>query len=150
MNYRQILARNVAALMKRNELMDSHAKLARYCSTPTRKIGARTIGHLVSADSQVNPKIDTIVAVAEAFKIAPWLLLTPDFDPARKGRGDLPPPEIIELAKRILTISAPERELLMTIFSKSEARDLVNARAPSTVEQPTKTREYDRAARRKR
>lgn len=153
MNYRQILAANVVALMERNELMSSHAKLARYCSTSTRKIGARTIGYLVNAESKVNPKIDTIIAVAEAFKVAPWLLLTPDFDPKKKTGGAMPSEKALEIARLIDARNPRENqwEVYRSLFVKGVPdEDLEDLRAPASVQQPTKSREYERAAKRRR
>lgn len=136
MNYRKILADNVLALMRQNPELNSHAKLAKHCSTPTRKIGARTIGHLLDWDGGINPKLDTIIAVAEAFKVPPWMLLTPDFDPQHKIGGRLPPPEVIALAERILR----NREALGDIFNIELDTDFTRGAhiwtAPVAVHEP--------------
>jgi hypothetical protein len=77
-NWRKVLAENVSALMEEHPELRSHAKLASRCSTATRRIGARTIGHLLNAEDGPQPQLDTIVAVAEAFKKEPWRLLMPN------------------------------------------------------------------------
>lgn len=116
MNYRKLLAENVQSLMDRTPQLKSRAKLARKCTTPTRKIGASTIGHLLDPDGP-NPQLDTIVAIAEAFKLEPWVLLTQDFDPETMTGGTLPPKEDLELARRISALDPKKRELLLDIFS---------------------------------
>ena len=152
MNYRKILADNVRALKARYPELRSNAKIARRCKSGNRKIGASTIAHLIDDEAGVWPKLDTIIAVAEAFKVTPpWLLLTPNFDPDKKTSGDMPSPEIIQLALRILTIPRPEQALLMRIFSQSVPEEAIGEmRAPITIQQSTKIRDYERAARRRR
>jgi len=123
LNYRKILAHNVKALMDATPDLKSHAKLAKSCSTPTRKIGARTIGHLLNYEDGVQPQLDTIVAVAEAFKLPPWLLLTPDFDVPSRGGLDLPAPEVIELARRITSLTSDQRDGLVQLFGEAVTDD---------------------------
>lgn len=151
MNYKEILAKNVTALMDRDEVLNSHAKIAKRCKRTSREISARAIGYMLDTADDRQPKLDTIVAVAEAFKVAPWLLLTPDFDPDKKTGGDLPPPEVIRLALRIHTMPEPERILLMKIFSKDATDERTeSARSSMMVRQPTKNADYARAAKRRR
>lgn len=90
--------------MRANPALSSHAKLAQRCSTPTRKIGARTIGHLLNADDGPQPQLDTIVAVAEAFKLPPWMLLHPEFDASTRRIDELDA-EVIDIARRISVMS---------------------------------------------
>lgn len=128
-NYRKILAENIVALQAANPELGSHAKLAKQCSTATRKIGARTIGHLLNWKDGPQPQLDTIVAVAEAFKLPPWLLLTEDFD-AITEKGGLPPePEVLELARRIASLQSDRRELLLEIFEPPGVPDKATVRA---------------------
>lgn len=117
-NYRKILAQNVAALMKSTPALSSHAKLAAHCSTPVRKIGARTIGHLLNFDNGPQPQLDTIIAVADAFRIEPWLLLRPDFDAASKTVRALVLPAMTEVTRRIIDLSEERRDLLFEIFAR--------------------------------
>lgn len=105
--------------MRRNPDLDNPRKLAPRCTTATRKIGARTIAHLVDEKSIVQPQLDTIVAIAQAFRVQPWMLLTPDFDPATKRGGEMPPPEILALAYRIME----NRGALLDIFGKDTVPD---------------------------
>jgi len=131
-NYRKVLARNVAGLMEATPALGSRAKLAKRCSTATRKLGASTIGHLLNEENGPQPQLDTIVAVAEAFKIAPWFLLMPDFDPKNKNLREAPSPAVIELAQRIAGLPQERLELLLDIFGGEGVDD----RMAMTVQQP--------------
>jgi len=152
MNYRKILADNVRALKARSLELHSNAKIAKRCRAGNRKIGASTIAHLLNEQGGVYPKLDTIIAVAEAFKIVPpWLLLTPDFDPDKKTGGDLPDSEVFELALKIHTMTAPEKALLMKIFTKGTPNgDPEDMRAAVTLHEPTKHKDYERSIKRQR
>lgn len=121
LNYRKILAGNIAALQNVRPDLKSHAKLAKQCSTATRKIGARTIGHVLNAKDGPQPQLDTIVAIADAFRVPAWLLLTPDFDPKGKTGGALPPADALELAYLLTEMPAERRELLLGLFRKEGA-----------------------------
>lgn len=135
-NYRKILARNVAGLMEATPALGSRGKLARKCSTATRKIGASTIGHILEEDGP-QTRLDTIVAVADAFKVAPWMLLMPHFDPRSRDVRDAPSPEVIELAQRIAGLTPAKLELLLEIFGGEGAEDqLAISPAPMTAQQP--------------
>jgi len=120
-NSRKILAGNVAALMNVRPDLSSHAKLAKQCSTATRKIGARTIGHVLNAKDGPQPQLDTIVAIADAFRVPAWLLLTPDFDPKGKTGGAPPPADALELAYLFTEVPVERRELLLGIFRKESS-----------------------------
>lgn len=115
MDTKSVLARNIKALMERHPDFKTPRKLAPHCSTATRKIGARTIAHLLDPKSSVQPQLDTIVAIAQAFKVKAWMLLNTEFDPTSKTVAGLPPPEIIELAWRIMR----NREALSEVFSSN-------------------------------
>jgi hypothetical protein len=81
-NWRKILAEKVREMMRANPNLGSHAKLAVAASRhSTRKIGASTIRHLLNHDDGPQPQLDTIVAVADAFKVQPWQLLVPNDAP---------------------------------------------------------------------
>jgi len=114
-NYRKILANNVAALMARTPALNSQRKIAKACFAPRRQIGARTIGHLLNTEPDApQPQLDTIVAVAEAFRVPPWALLSPDFDAESKTVGELPP-EFLEFARRLYA----QRDIVMDIFTEA-------------------------------
>jgi len=135
LNYRKILARNVAGLMKTTPALSSGGKLARKCSTDARKIGASTIRHMLNEDGP-QARLDTIVAVADAFKIAPWMLLMPDFDPKSRNLREPPSPEVIELAQRIAGLTPARLELLLDIFRGYGAPDQLAFSQSPTVQQP--------------
>jgi hypothetical protein len=116
--YRRLLATNVAELMRLNPELDSWAKLAKKCSTPTRKLGASTIGHLLNADDGPQPQLDTVVAVAEAFKVAPWMLLHPEFDAATKSIGELDA-AVLEIARRISGMPKESQHAVLELFKHS-------------------------------
>ncbi len=153
MNYKTILARNVQALMDRNKALNSHAKIAKQCRRTARKISARTIGYLLDANDERQPKLDTIVAVGEAFKVMPWLLLMPDFDPDHPASGLIPSEKALEIA-RLIDARKPtdaQWEVYRSLFVKAVPDErLEDLRAPMGIEQPIKAREYERAAKRKR
>lgn len=119
MNLKEILAKNVNALMARNEALNSNAKLAKHCKRLIKNVSPRAIGYLRDTRDSRQPKLDTIEAVAHAFKISPWMLLTPDFDAHTKTGGKLPPPEIIALAERIHA----NRDTMMEVFRTDAVTD---------------------------
>lgn len=116
--YRRLLARNVADLMRVTPELGSHAKLAMRCSTPTRKIGASTIRHLLNADDGPQPQLDTIVAVAEAFKVPTWMLLHPEFDAGKRSVGGEMDSEVVDLARKIAVLSQDTQRTLMEVFNR--------------------------------
>lgn len=128
-NYRKILADNVAALMRENPDLGSHAKLAAAMrKIGPREFGPRTIGHLLNAQQGPQPQLDTIVAVAKAFKVEPWMLLREDFDASSKRAGELIPPEVVRIARTIVDLEPERRKLLMEIFAAEGAPDREGAR----------------------
>lgn len=118
MDIRKILARNVSALMRRSTDLKTPRKLAPHCSTATRKIGARTIAHLLKAEGSY-PQIDTIAAIADAFKVPTWMLLYPNFDPDNNPPEGRLPPEVIALAQRIME----NREVITDVFGADPISD---------------------------
>lgn len=132
-NYRKILATNVANLMRLTPELKSHAKLAAKCRTLSgrRKIGPRTIGHLLDAENGPQPQLDTILAVAEAFKVPPYMLLRPDFDAETRTTNTARfTGEVLEIAQSIADMSEEKRALLLEIFA-TEATPAGPARTPS-------------------
>lgn len=121
LNYRKILAENVAALRNRNPELGSARKIAKACPVyGKRRIGPRTITHLLeTGPAAPQPQLDTIVAVAEVFRVAPWMLMHPDFDADKRTVGDLPAPEIIALARRLASIGKDALQLLGDALSNS-------------------------------
>ncbi len=121
MNYRKILAKNTAGLKANDQELNSNAKIAARCSTPTRKVAATAIGYMMDSNSAINPKLDTIVAFAEVFKVRPADLLDPDFDPKsrKKAKEGEPTLEELALARRIAALPEERRELLMDIFMEA-------------------------------
>jgi hypothetical protein len=102
-NYRKILIENVEALMEADGNLDSHAKIAAAARRAGHKIGKRTVGHLLNAeDGAPQPRLPTIVAVADAFKVAPWMLLMPEL-------GERASAEANTAAQTAASYDVPER-----------------------------------------
>ncbi len=116
MKLKSILARNITALMERHPDLESHAKIAKRCRELGVKLSARAIGYALDKEDPKQPKLDTVQAIADAFKVQAWLLMAPDFDTDTKRARELPAPEIIKLAYRIAGLNQEKRELLMAIF----------------------------------
>lgn len=105
-------------------------KLATKCFSPGRKIGASTIGHLISErDDAPNPQLDTITAVADAFKVEPWLLLMPEFDAKNPGNNQ----RMLALARRIAGLSKERQALLLDIFGDEDALNETNPSLRATT-----------------
>lgn len=123
--------------MSLNDPLKSHAKLAKRCRSAGHKISARTIGYMLDVDDPRQPTLGTIVAIAETFRVLPWLLLTPDFNAEQKTGGQTPPPDIIALAERIMR----NREALSDVFGEDTITDDEldangwNAARPSVMQQ---------------
>jgi transcriptional regulator with XRE-family HTH domain len=118
MTLRQIVARNVRALMDASPLLGSHAKLAARCSTATRRVGSRTIGHLLDPNSTVQPQLDTIEAIADAFRVPPWSLLRVDFDPETKQPlVDVLDRDQVEVARRLANVPRAHLDMLLALVS---------------------------------
>ena len=126
LNYRKILASNVRAMMESSDRYNSAAKLAKACHAPKRRIGASTILHLLNPEGP-QPQLDTIIAIAEAFRLETWLLLTTDFDARERTGGRQPSPEVIELARKLEDTQPRLRAL---------ALELVHLEAHHTVHEP--------------
>lgn len=123
MDTKAILAKNIKALMHRHKEWKKPRQLAPHCRIGKREVGWRTIERVVnpspSADADWWPQIDTIQAIADAFKVPIWMLFTPDFDPEHKTGGALPPPEVIALAERILA----NRDAMQDVFGTTPISD---------------------------
>lgn len=137
--YRETLAKNVQGLMDHSPVLRTHKALAKKCSTPNRKIGARTIGHVVDGDGP-QTRLDTIVAIAEAFGVTPMALLSPYFDPATKTEPNIPPPDVLDLAKAITELPTERQQLLFDIFK----RDPIATPVPSGIPLPNTVHEPGR------
>lgn len=79
---RLILAKNVAQLMKNSRSaaidLSSEDKLAAHCKRLTGKsFSQRTISYLLRPQDSMQPKLDTVIAVAQAFGKQAWQLLHP-------------------------------------------------------------------------
>jgi predicted RecB family nuclease len=119
MDARQILARNIRGLMANHPELDNARKLAARCSSPTRKIGHNTIERMISPDkSEVQPRLDTIVAVAHAFRLTADQLLSAALDP-EKPNDSVPPASIIDLARRLWS----NREVLLGVLGPDAVSD---------------------------
>lgn len=119
MNTRHILARNIKGLMANHPDLDNPRKLAARCSSPDRKIGHNTIERMISPDkSDVQPRLDSIVAVAHAFRLTADQLLSAALDPG-KPHDSVPPAFIIDLARRLWS----KRELLLDILGPDTVSD---------------------------
>ena len=119
MDARQILARNIRGLMAHHPELDSARKLALRCSTSTRKIGHNTIERMISPDkSDVQPRLDTIVAVAQAFRLTADQLLSAALDP-ENPQDSVPPASIIDLARRLWS----NREVLLGVLGPDAVSD---------------------------
>lgn len=133
MDAKTVLAHNIKALMERNPELRTARKLAPHCTTATRKIA-----HLLDPKSDVQPQLDTIVAIAHAFRVKAWMLLCPEFDPSNKMADIIPPPEILALAQRIMR----NREAFSEIFGTEPIPDSVleeNGWQAPTLHEPKKS-----------
>jgi transcriptional regulator with XRE-family HTH domain len=74
-NAEQVLATNLNALMASDHSLNTVEKLAKRSG-----VGTGTIDRLRRAEASA--RLYTIVAIAVAFKIEPWQLLVPGFDPS--------------------------------------------------------------------
>lgn len=119
MNLKKILAKNIRALQGLHPEMGSNALLAKHCKKINRKLSPRAVGYLLDDSPDRQPKLDTIESIAEAFKVPPWMLLTPDFDAKARGGGAFYPPEVLALAEHILN----NRDLFADIFKPTPISD---------------------------
>lgn len=104
--------------MQRNPDLDNARKLATKCSTAERKIGHNTIDRMLSPEkNDVQPRLDTILAVARVFKVRPEQLLSAAFDPEHPH--DQPPAEVIALARRIWA----KRDALLDVLGNEAVSD---------------------------
>jgi len=153
MNSKLILIKNINALMDLNEDLDSHAKIARRCAELGAKISARTIGYMLDPDDPKQPKLDSIAAVAKAFNVPPWVLLASNFNPRTRTGGSLPSENALEIGD-LIDAQQPtnaEWDLYRKMFAKAAADErIADLRRPQLIQQPTRSKEYERAAKRRR
>lgn len=134
---REALANNVKKLMEgsgRNGSTDlrTQAKLAARCARISGKsFSQRTIGYLLRPDpsGKNQPKLDTIVAIAEAFKVEPWRLLHPTMGSKIQ---DVP-----ELIKRYELASDKDKSIVQQVLEMEPVSDETVAKhlkpAPSVI-----------------
>lgn len=101
LNYKNILSRNVASLMAQSDYT-SAAKLAERCRHVGHPIGKRTIGHLLDPNDAHSPTLETIVAIAAAFRISPHLLLDSRFEATPRAPAPAATPDVLQLAAHLL------------------------------------------------
>lgn len=78
-NARNALAHNLKRLMANDDRFSTQMKLARIASRPGgKRVAQTTISIMLNPNHPVSPRLETIEAVAEAFKIPAWQLLNPD------------------------------------------------------------------------
>lgn len=73
---RHLVAKNVMALRESSDMVRTQNELGR-----AAKIGQRTVSHLENGDSAAN--LDTIEAIATAFRLEAWQILVQGLNPAR-------------------------------------------------------------------
>lgn len=119
MDARQILARNIRGLMEHHPELNTARKLAARCSSADRKIGHNTIERMLSPDkSEVQPRLDTIVTVARAFRLSADQILSAALDPQHPHES-APPATVIDLARRLWS----KRELLLDVLGPDAVSD---------------------------
>jgi len=92
--YREVLKRNVKALMKKNGVNPDTLK-ARYIdgTKQGKLVSARSVRNLLNIDASA-PGIDIIAAIAARFGLSVWQLLAPNFDVESAPRLALTPDEL--------------------------------------------------------
>lgn len=75
---RRVLARNVRERMEKNPALGSYPKLG-----AASGLGKSTIGHVLACDGAAT--LDTIAALARAFRCQPWELLADDDSTRREA-----------------------------------------------------------------
>lgn len=122
-DYRQLVARNLRALKAAHPRLSSNQRIAdeaKRLSHGSVAVGARTIGHVTNGDGP-SPSLDTLAAIALAFRIDVPTLLSPDLDPALHTQEDVRMVE--ELAEQLRTLTAAQRALLDKINSSTPVPD---------------------------
>lgn len=140
LNHKQILVKNVRGLMALSDI-NSNAKIAKKCKAAGHSVGSRTIGHLMTEGDPQSPTLATIVGIAAAYNVQPWMLLSPDFDPVERATGAMPPPECIALARRLME-NPQALTWLKTIFGPAAADNTIpknGVHSTPTLQQPEPT-----------
>lgn len=78
-DFRDVLSRNIEALMDYNPIIKSQSEVSRHC-----KIPQRTVGRILNGEVHAN--LSSLVGIATAFGIEPWQLLVPGLNPANLPR----------------------------------------------------------------
>jgi transcriptional regulator with XRE-family HTH domain len=122
-DYRQLVAKNVRALKDANPRLSSNQKIADEAKRLSRgavAIGARTIGHVTNGDGP-SPSLETLAAIAMAFRIDLSTLLSPELDPRLHTQEDV---RVVEdLAEQLRTLTPAQRALLQKINSATPVQD---------------------------
>ena len=101
MNLKKLLVKNINALRAITPGLSSHQQIARAAALRHHKVSSRAIGTLLQDGNPSPPTLATIDAVAHAFNVPAWMLLTPDFDAKQHTGGALPTPEALEILRAI-------------------------------------------------
>lgn len=113
-NVRTVLAKNVTQLMQESRLsatdLSSQDKLAARCKRLTgRRFSQRTISYLLRPQDRIQPKLDTVLAVAEAFGKEAWQLLHPSLGERL--------PQAPELAQRFELANEKDKDIIQRILN---------------------------------
>lgn len=112
MNLKKILVQNINALRRENPGLSSHKQIARAAALHGHIVSSRSIGTLLQEGNPAPPTLATLDAVAHAFNVPAWMLLTADFDALRRTGGKLPTREALDLLQ-IISDSPALRQLLI-------------------------------------
>jgi hypothetical protein len=129
-DYRQLVASNVRKLKLANPHLSSNQKIAEAAKRLTHgtvKVGARTIGHVTNGEGP-SPSLDTLAAIAAAFRIDVPTLLSPDLDPTEHAHEDVR--RVEELAEALRTLTPELRALLDSILRPDPVKDDDHRLAP--------------------
>lgn len=113
-NVRLILARNVTNLMQNSKYsaidLSSQEKLATRCKRLSgESFSQRTIGYMLRPQDRIQPKLDTILAVAEAFGKEAWQLLHPTMGERLQQEP--------ELSKRFEMANEKDKDIIQRILN---------------------------------
>lgn len=113
-NVRLLLAKNVTQLMQDSKAsgtdLSSQEKLAARCKRlKGGSFSQRTIGYLLRPQDSVQPKLDTVLAVAEAFGKEPWQLLHPTMGERMQKAP--------ELARRFEMANDKDKDIIQRILN---------------------------------
>ena len=122
-DYRQLVASNVRALKRANPHLASNQKIADEAARLSQgavSLGARTIGHVTNGEGP-SPSIDTLAAIALAFRIDLPTLLSADLDPVIHSTEDQR--RVEQLAEMLRDLTPAQRALLDKINTKQPVQD---------------------------